>query len=243
MSVYFILEVLHFHISIDSIANKPVLVPPPPDPRAHSTKKNVVGPVVGGVIGGLALITAITLGAFLWRRRSRNYLPTKAGIQKSGIDPEAVPYDYNPSAGTGIYQNPHGGTQTPRSSSSLPVAFIQSGVILSTKAREAARNRTRQTPPDTLISVPSTSTALATSREPPTDPEPSTPIGAAPRMSSLDVVGLRIEVENLRRAMQDIQIDRLEAPPGYQDVQAQTSNFTNSRVAASEDSRPHTPFP
>ena len=41
--------------------------------------------------------------------------------------------------------------------------------------------------------------------------------GTAPQSTSPteDVVGLREEVQDLRRAMQQIQAERFEAPPGY----------------------------
>lgn len=34
-------------------------------------------------------------------------------------------------------------------------------------------------------------------------------------MSPSEVAGLRVEVENLRRVMQDFQVDRIEPPPTY----------------------------
>ncbi len=221
-----------------SVANKTIEARPPPGHQL--AKKSIVGPVVGGIIGGLALISIVVLGAFLWRRRAaRQFSPTKASTYDAGIEPEAVPYDYNPYAGAS--QNPllnsltQPQPQFSESPSAPPVTLGVSGIISSSKAREAAGYLTHATPPSTVASGPSSSTGPASSREPPT--EFSTP-SVGPNVSPLDVAGLRVEVENLRRVMQEMQIGQLEAPPGYNDIQTQSSNVLRpANPSASEYSQ------
>ena len=72
------------------------------------------------------------------------------------------------------------------------------------KAREAARNNQPQYAP----SAAGSQTLSASSQE------PLSP-GTVASLSSTDVVGLRAEVENLRRVMQEIRQERMEAPPEY----------------------------
>ncbi len=139
-------------------------------------------------------------------------------MRETWLELQSVPYDYEPYTETS--QLFHGQNQSSQSPSSIPVAPIQSGIILSTKAREAVGFQTQQTPPST--SGPSTSAALEVGGGAPTGS--IAPMGAA-NVSPLDVVGLREEMENLRRVVQEMQVDRLEPeePPEYQDVQAQNS--------------------
>ncbi len=195
---------------------------PHPESQPRSTKKSAVGPIVGGVVGGLALISAVVLGAFLWRRRAKRQSSAETRMREAGIEPQTVPYNYEPCTETS--QNSRGQAQPSQSSSSIPVAPSQSGTILSTKAREAAGLQTQQTPPSTIAGAPGTSAASVVSGGASTGS--AAPSGAA-AVSPLDVVGLRVEVENLRRVMQEMQVDRLEAPPGYQDVQTQGPNTSS----------------
>lgn len=77
------------------------------------------------------------------------------------------------------------------------------------KAREAALNRTHHYAPSlaTSSNVGGSQAGSASSRD------PLSP--GAGSISSTDVMGLRAEVENLRRVMQEIRAERLEPPPEY----------------------------
>lgn len=187
-------------------------------PSSNSTlqpkKKSVVGPVVGGVIGGLAIMICV-VGAFLWRRRATRPSSMQNKTDKVENEPMTVPYDYNPF--TEMSQNP----MPSQSSLPLPAVPNQSGVILSVKAREAAGYLNHRTPPSTLDSDPTSTSAEFRRPAPASGRAPSS---ETPRVSTSDVSGLRHEVENLRQAMQELQAERLGAPPGYHDIQAQGSN-------------------
>lgn len=161
----------------------------------------------------------MVLGAFYWRRRvsRRQFFPTKVSTHELGIEPETVayhsPYTETPqNLGLDILAQP----LLPRASLSLPVTpDHQDDSRVSMKAREAAVHLTYLAPPNTTVGGQSLDITPAPSGEP--QMEPFTPSGAS-QISSLDVAGLRMEVENLWRVVQDIQVDRFEAPPGYQDV-------------------------
>lgn len=81
----------------------------------------------------------------------------------------------------------------------------------SSKAREVALNRTHHYAPSlaTSSNVGGSQAGSASSRDP---LSPGTATGS---ISSTDVLGLRAEVENLRRVMQEIRAERLEPPPEY----------------------------
>ncbi|PCH43427.1 DUF1793-domain-containing protein [Wolfiporia cocos MD-104 SS10] len=191
-----------------AIANTTIKIPPP-TPSAATTKASHVGAIVGGVVGGIGgLACILLLGLFFWRRSHR-----EGGTEKDG-DPEtheADPFMYQPapvipaatitSSNTSLEQQP-------------PVA-------MSTKMREylASQRRTRTAPAPAPASNASeqasasayTSTAPASSQEPPTSPG-----SADAAMSSTEIIGLRTEVENLRRAMEELREERImDAPPEY----------------------------
>lgn len=139
-------------------------------------------------------------------------------MREAGIEPEAIPYNYDPSTETP--QNPVLEPlirPLPQPPVIVPVAPVQ-GVISSSKTREAAGYLIHPTPPSTLGSDPGLRTGSVVSGGPSTG---STAPSAVLPVSSMEVEGLRVEMENLRRAMQELQGDRLDAPPGYQDVQSQ----------------------
>jgi hypothetical protein len=51
-------------------------------------KKNNVGALVGGIIGGLAFIASVSVGTFYIKRRLRNYVNDAEGVNRSSQSPE-----------------------------------------------------------------------------------------------------------------------------------------------------------
>ncbi|PCH43429.1 DUF1793-domain-containing protein, partial [Wolfiporia cocos MD-104 SS10] len=151
-----------------------------------------MGAIVGGVVyvGGVGGLTCILLlGFFFWRRSHR-----EGGTEKDS-DPEtheADPFTYQPAP-------------------VIPAATITPSSI--SKMREYLGSQ-GQTQTQTLtapapVSDVSESVSVPTS----TAPEPpSAASGDDAAMSSTDINGLRVEMENLRRAVQELRVD---APPEY----------------------------
>ncbi len=87
-------------------------------------------------------------------------------------------------------------------------------VGMSAKARERALNQT----PNYAASAytESSATQSASSRDPLSPRSRSTRTGdGSVSISPTDVIGLRTEVENLRRVMQELRAERFEPPPEY----------------------------
>jgi len=191
-----------------NVAAKTIVVPPEP---VSSQKTSIVGPVVGGVVGGLGLIAIIVLAFVFWRRRQRRKFAFGGRM-----DMDEMATSSPPVAGVTIYSldahrdslqrlNPEG-----RESRDI----ITPGVTTTTdtrisKAREAALDRYPQPPiPVSTTSATDFSGSGSGSSPPASSREPPTTI-----VSPTEVQGLRVEVENLRRAMQEIQADRIDLPP------------------------------
>ncbi|TCD59771.1 hypothetical protein EIP91_011516 [Steccherinum ochraceum] len=204
-----------------SLPFQTITVPPPPKaPAASSQKASITGPVVGGVVGGVGLIALVAAAFFLWRRRQRN--KSRLSMDMDMDQPSAA---YPPVT---VYHLPRGRSSSEplsphlRDSSSDFLArstttstAVSNTVARSSKAREAAREReiANRIPPSTpsasaYSNSNTDSSGGGSSREPPTTIGGST-------VSHTEVQGLRDEVENLRRAMQEIQAERVEAPPMY----------------------------
>jgi len=186
-----------------SISNRTIQIPPPSS--ATTTKSRVaVGAIVGGVVGGVACLALIVLAALFYRRRKRQALASseKEDILGEYQPPDPFPYESSPFSSTpnipniGVDQNsPH----TP--------------LVMSTKLREHMHAQEQATgyraPPSESSSSSSSayaSTAPSSSRNPPSTVD---------TLSPQEIIGLRTEVENLRRVMQELHADRMEAPPEY----------------------------
>ena len=90
------------------------------------------------------------------------------------------------------------------------------GAGAASKAREAALNRTHHYAPSLATSSNvGSQTGSASSRDPLSPGAASATGTGTGSISSTDVMGLRNEVENLRRVMQEIRAERLEPPPEY----------------------------
>ncbi|KAI0793185.1 hypothetical protein C8Q75DRAFT_548169 [Abortiporus biennis] len=220
-----------------TLPNTTITVPPPSSASAGNSNSgaasgshhtSIVGPVVGGVVGGLALIFLIILGTFFWRRRSRYRFHTPGTyVNYDAPKPTAFP----PDSQNDIYGGAERGSSTqvneagqlvmtasPTGQTAQPVT-----VVLSSKAREAmmrnsqaaALNRAQYSNSN-VTSAPSSSysgNSNGSSRDPPTE----APVSPETQGSfQTDVRGLRAEMESLRRAMLEIQVERMEAPPTYE---------------------------
>ena len=187
-------------------------------------KTSIVGPVVGAVVGGLLFIALVLAGVLFWRKRKRQQ--------------QNAPYydkDYVEAQPFGTSGNVVSYTDLTLTGGSQPRTDIESATVvrpglppslrdeqehssgLSAKAREAmmgARFTTNPTPSTTYPSPPASNSAYSSSGAP-SSREPPTEAGSP--LSHSDVQGLRMEVENLRRVMQEIQAERVEAPPSYAD--------------------------
>ncbi len=156
-----------------------------------------MGAIVGGVIGGLVLV-GITAAIFVVLRK--RHTQAKAEVMKQAPHPlPLVPYGQDPSIGP--MRGAHGSNAI--SPSQDPPSRA--------KAREVLLSRMRQDAPSDSIATSSnisSQTALASSRD------PLSP-GGLHSVSSTEVLGLRAEVEHLRRVIQGIQVERLESPPEY----------------------------
>lgn len=194
---------------------------------------SIVGPVVGAVVGGLVLVVVVALGVLLWRRRKRRQ---QAAYYDKNYHVEAQPFG---TSGNVVSYTDLTLTGTPLRSDPEGITLIQSSAPqnttvynptlnpqdqshppgLSSKAREAMMGARFTTNPNPSGSVPSApSTSAYSSSGPGSSRDAPTEVGSPDtNLSQSDVQGLRMEVENLRRVMQEIQADRVEAPPSYAD--------------------------
>ncbi|PCH43422.1 DUF1793-domain-containing protein [Wolfiporia cocos MD-104 SS10] len=189
-----------------TIANTTIKIPPAPSAvtTTTTTKASHVGEIVGGVVGGVGGLACILLLGFCFWRRSRR----EGWTEKDG-DPEiheVDPFTYQPvpvipaasitSSNTSLEQQP-------------PVA-------MSPKIREylASQRRTRTAP----TPVPASNASESTSASAPQSSQEPTmfPSAADAVIPSPEILGLQTEVENLRRAMEQLREERvLDAPPEY----------------------------
>ena len=203
-----------------------------------------VGAIVGGVIGGLAVVgIAVAIFVVILRKRRREQFEQGEKPELEEQEPHhptLAPYyhtgtptsEYTPVArsdttagfaGVGAAELGMGsGMGTMPYSSNTTMAYTADGFEAgiggagvgagaASKAREAALNRTHHYAPSlaTSSNVGGSQAGSASSRDP---LSPGTATGS---ISSTDVLGLRAEVENLRRVMQEIRAERLEPPPEY----------------------------
>lgn len=178
---------------------------------SKNKKKTDVGPIVGGVIGSLGGAVLFTLvGLFFWRRarhtKADSERPAPTLIQRAFTQHNrpitfAVPYEY-PAAGAAP------STHVPPSTSTST-----SAPQLSEKARREARQygqsvqKLPSSNEDPRLTVVSSDVEGTTS---------TSPTGALMSpVSPAEVRDLRTEVENLRRVVQNIQVDAAPPPTYY----------------------------
>lgn len=173
----------------------------------------------------MLFIALVVASVLLWRRRKRQqhgpyYEKDYVEAQPFGTSGNIVSYHDLTLTGSQLPSDPEsavvGQPPLPPPPAVNPHSTHSSG--LSAKAREAmmgARFTTNPIPSGTVPSAPASSSAYS-STSPASSREPLTEAGSpVTNLSQSDVQGLRMEVENLRRVMQEIQADRVEAPPSY----------------------------
>jgi len=178
-------------------------------PSNGSNHKSIVGAVVGGVVGGIAVIALILLGVFFWHRKNRSKYSDTSDVFDGPKEAVMVDqYEFNP------YNSEQNASQISPSglvtmTAATPLMSQTPINPISSKAREAMMNTPAPwTAPLTSFSVTS---AGGSSHQPPSDAGGAT----ESTLSTSEVRVLRQEMENLRRAMEEIQVERMEAPPTY----------------------------
>ncbi|TCD67397.1 hypothetical protein EIP91_012432 [Steccherinum ochraceum] len=204
-----------------SLPFQDIVVPQSISMPSSATTKSIVGPVVGGVVGGLALLSTVVGALLFWRRRQRRQYPhvEKLGVNQSGLRPPTITvFDLSAAPGTAsqIDSSVEPSSSSNRNQELLAAAFSSAGPILtSAKYREAMRARDRLQAISPVSAHPVT-TPTTNSDSSPTSPA-SGPVAASPTTSGglPEVQGLMTEVESLRRAVQEMRAERVEAPPSY----------------------------
>jgi hypothetical protein len=180
------------------------------EPAQNAPKESNIGPIIGGVIGGLVgLCLLVFLAIFCWRRFREEPSGNieKAVNGSNDFVPHAFPYggcSGRPTQGGPVLddQSLHG----PNSPSSTRYYSL-------TKETLAATHIT--SPQTYLASWGSTYTSSSPTASSIRESPLSVPAVTANPISPSEVQGLRVEVENLRRAMQSFQHNNFDPPPEY----------------------------
>jgi len=198
---------------VGSVHNTTIVVPPPssssPGSSSSLTAKSTshAGAIAGGVVGGVVGLGLVAFAAiFFYRRRCRAELNEKDDDHRVSIDSHTLPNEITPFV-------------PQRAREALPVIEAEEtsshgAGTMSEKVREYLDSRAIG--PVGAYSSASTSTPSGVSSAPASVVPPSSP-GSSTQISPVELRGLRTEVENLRRVMQEIHAERLpEAPPEYE---------------------------
>ncbi|TCD65510.1 hypothetical protein EIP91_002558 [Steccherinum ochraceum] len=183
--------------------------PQPPPPTATKKKASIVGPVVGAVLGGKALIAGLVFLVVYLRRRRRLRVAGKTII----VEPESLPSTRSQSP------DPNHSTATTAVNPSDSSFGL---VVPSMKARIAMQEglyiKHNATP---LASGPSSNASTS-------NPAGSVDPPSVAESSQVDLHGLRTELQNqtamiehLRNAVREMEAEMNEAPPSYSHLGAQ----------------------
>lgn len=165
----------------------------------------MIGPAVGGSLGGLALIGLVVLGVFLWKVRVRLRFNSPARDEAYEAGHAAVPptyLGYSPAQDQQGNQEPSPTTQ-PQSTTT----------VNNWQATRCLFRRTYQ------VHIPS--------RDPETTSTAPTHRREHPRVASIShsqVEGLRAQVADLQQTVLELQAERMEPPPNYGDIRAERLN-------------------
>ncbi|KAI0746013.1 hypothetical protein C8Q76DRAFT_606683 [Earliella scabrosa] len=216
-------------------------VTPGADDSNSSSSNSNIGPIIGGVVGGIAVIGLAIIAFFLYRRHKKRHEEEgeKIDFIEEPHRPSLQPYAYelahaNPSGASfhgqapgssirgvvaGLGAAPMGAfdssptTQT--SAAYAADAYDSPPVVVSSKARERALNTHHHYAPSTITDSSGPGSEIAPSASSRDPLSPSSGTRSAASISPTEVLGLRAEVENLRRVMQEIRAERFEPPPEY----------------------------
>ncbi|KAK7685140.1 hypothetical protein QCA50_011503 [Cerrena zonata] len=149
------------------------------------SKHSIAGPVAGGVVGGLVIISLLALGVVLWRRRSRKPIakkePTRTAFTPSPFV-SSVPRDGEYSPGL------TSASEKRRQIDDIPDVPVEDRSILPESTASSEPEATTPTIVPELSSESPPQTQIASSQ--------------APMGSNGDIEVLRAEVQALRQAMQ-----------------------------------------
>ncbi|KAI0358680.1 DUF1793-domain-containing protein [Trametes cingulata] len=198
--------------------------------------KSSVGAIAGGVVGGIAAVALVALGVFLFlrkRRHERSSELEKIEIVEEPHRPALSPYNYDPHESLPVLHSANAlesgflAHEMVRSDTALvPPAPEGLAAARSSKLRELSLNaRLAYAPSVSGSSNTASHTGSASSRDPLSPGESRTTrsgsrttvsrTAGSSSVSPTEVLGLREEVENLRRVMQELRAERLEPPPEY----------------------------
>ncbi len=218
-----------------SVPNRTIVVvqdsPPSGTPGSSgsgsgSNEDSNVGEIVGGAVGGTVfLVIATGAGVFFWRRRrqqrSGNYHYDEDALE------HPLPYPYRVANQQDYDSSPH--TDTDSAAVQVGIGSTRPDVAMESspmdaapyvgrsKARKYAREMQQQSRPSqtSFASGSADSSTLPTREVVSSETESSSGTPGASSLSATDVLGLRAEVENLRRVVQGIREERQDPPPRY----------------------------
>ncbi|KAK7685150.1 hypothetical protein QCA50_011513 [Cerrena zonata] len=177
----------------------PPFTPPTPTPTISEKHRSIAGPVAGGVVGGIALLLLATLGVFCLRRRAQTDAPY---VEAFTTKPKIITYEDLTLASEGSTSPPQmeqgEGSLSPRP----PGVSEKTGYVLAPN-QSLVINATSASPDTSESERIGTSGGIGARSNPEN------------QVSATEVQGLRSEVEILRQFMQQLQEERIEAPPSY----------------------------
>ena len=196
-----------------------------PTANGEGGGKPNIGAIVGGVVAGVAVLAiAVGVGVFFWRKR-RQQSSASTYHYKEDLLENPHPYQYEATYETEYAPNRYTDADADEVRQAAAATRISPAdgpytspypVIGSSKARERAREMEQRYPISPTATAEPITPAAASSEVISSGSEASSGGGSGVNtVSTTDLLGLRAEVENLRRVMQGIREERLDPPPLY----------------------------
>ena len=189
---------------------------------SQGKSKSNVGPIVGGVVGGVGGFILLSLLGFYFWRRSRRQRNDDEMVNVYSNRPITQPVPYNYAREETLPWNTTGSVQPQGSQPQLETSPASSGVVgygvgVGAGLGSGRPSKSREALITTQYSAPTSQAAgssYAASSGPSSSQEaPSgSDLNVGSPVSPSEVAGLRVEVENLRRVMQQF---AMEPPPTY----------------------------
>ncbi len=186
-----------------------------------------VGGVVGGALGGTVLLVILTgAGAFFWRGRRQRHSGNYHYKDNALEYPQPSRYHYRVAYQQEYNSNPYAdadstaakaeiGSTRPDVATDSFLVDAPSPYVGRSKARKLAREMEQQSRPSPASSGSADPVTLPTREVASSETGPSSGTPGANSLLTTDVLGLRAEMENLRRVVQGIREERQEPPPQY----------------------------